>query len=191
MQIKWIIWSTAILLMLAVAPAFAWRCDHGFVNTGDTASLVRRKCGQPDFVYTDTGIYRRGHFISIDEHWYYNYGSSRLLQELRFHNGVLQAVDTSGYSFRPVSRRCTPQDIRVGMSAYELAMRCGKPKSKRNRSARISGAKRTTEKAVIRREEWTYDFGSQYLLQKVTISDGRVQSQETASRVKHPAKRRR
>jgi len=189
MNIKWIIRPTTILLMLAVTPAFAWRCDHGFVNTGDAASLVRRKCGQPDFVYNDTGIYRRGHFISIDEHWYYNYGPSHLLQELRFHNGVLQAVDTLGYGFRPVSRRCTPQDIRVGMSAYELAMRCGKPKSKRNRTTRISGAKHSSEKAVIRREEWTYDFGSQYLLQEVTISGGQVQSLGTASRVKHPAKR--
>ncbi|HVC38187.1 MAG TPA: DUF2845 domain-containing protein [Gammaproteobacteria bacterium] len=191
MNIKWIICPGSILLMLIMSPAFAWRCDHGLVNTGDSTSEVRKKCGQPDYVYSDTGVYRRGRFTSIDEHWYYNYGPSRFLQALRFHKGVLQAVDTLGYGFRPVSHRCTPQDIRVGMSAYELAIRCGKPKSKRNRLTRIGGGKHSGGEVVSHKEEWTYDFGSQYLLQKVTISSGHVQGLETASRAKHPAKRSR
>lgn len=184
MNIKWMIWFGAILLVLAASPAFAWRCDRGLVDSGDNTGAVRTKCGKPDFIYDDTGVYRHGRFTSIDERWYYNSGPSQLLQELLFHNGVLQMIDTLGYGFNLSPHPCTPQDVRVGMSAYELASRCGKPKNKRVRFGRLSGSKRGRSggAVVVRTEEWTYDFGSEYLLQKVSISGGQVQNLDTPSR---------
>ncbi|MGH8398283.1 MAG: DUF2845 domain-containing protein [Gammaproteobacteria bacterium] len=189
MKIKWSIGFGAILLMLVAPPAFAWSCDHGLVNTGETAKLVRKKCGPPDYVYIDTGISRSGRFKSVDEYWYYNYGSSRLLQELRFHKGVLESVETPGYGFGLISQHCTPQDIRLGMSAYALVSRCGKPNKKRDHYSRVSGGKSTGGKLMLHTEEWTYDFGSQYLLQNVSISSGRIQRLDTASRLSHKSKR--
>lgn len=142
MSMKWIVLSAGgFLLALIMAPTFAWRCDHGHVNTGDSTSQVRKKCGPPDYVYSNTGIYRHSRFAAIDELWYYNYGPRLLLQELRFHFGKLEAVDTPSYGFSSGSKRCAPQDPRVGMSAYALASRCGRPKSKRNRYTRIDGGK--------------------------------------------------
>ncbi len=185
MRMQWIIWPSSLLLLLAVTPAFAWRCDHGWVNIGDSASQVRKKCGSPDYVYSDTGIYRRGKFVAIDERWYYNHGPRLLLQELYFHKGKLEAIATPGYGFRPDPNHCTPQDINIGMSAYELASRCGKPKRKRDRDIRISGGQGSGGKQVKHTEEWTYDFGSQYLLQTVTIAAGQVQNRATGSRTKH------
>jgi len=190
MNIKRIIWAANLALMLGVSPAFAWRCEHGFVNTGDTDKVVRKKCGQADFTYIDIGVYRSGRLVPVDEHWYYNYGPNRLLQLLRFHHGILQAVDTLGYGFRLGAHRCTPQDIRIGMSAYELLNGCGRPKSRRKRFTRIKGAGSSSGKVVIHTEIWTYDFGSQYLLQKITVSDGQVQSRETASRALGHSQRR-
>jgi Protein of unknown function (DUF2845) len=190
MNIKWIFWGANLALVLGASPAFAWRCEHGFADTGDTNNMVRKKCGHPDFIYTDTGVYRAGRFIPIDEYWYYNYGPNRLLRALRFHSGVLQAVDTLGYGFRPGAHRCTPQDIRIGMSAFELLNGCGRPKSRRKRFTRLKGTKRSSGKVVIHTEIWTYDFGSQYLLQKVAVSGGQVQSRETTSRALSHSKRR-
>ncbi|MGA9852423.1 MAG: DUF2845 domain-containing protein [Gammaproteobacteria bacterium] len=183
MNIKWIIWPGAILLMLGASPALAWRCEHGLVDTGESAAAVRKKCGKPDLIYSDTGMYRRSAHKSTDERWYYNFGPGQLLRVLRFHGGVLQEIDTSGYGFKPSPGRCTPQDIRLGMSVYELLTRCGKPKSKRQRSSRSGGDKRGhAAGAITRTEIWTYDFGSQYLLQEVILSGGKVQSLETANR---------
>lgn len=189
MLLQWIIWPAALLLALTMSPAFGWRCDHGLVNIGDSASQVRKKCGPPDYVYSDTGIYRRGKFVAIEERWYYNDGPRLLLQELSFNKAKLEAVDTPSYGFRLDLKHCTPQDITIGMSAYELLSRCGKPKSKRDRYVSIGGGKGAGGKLVMHTEEWTYDFGSQYLLQKVTITGGHVRDREALSRAKHPAKR--
>ncbi len=174
----------AILLLSATPRAFAWRCDRGMVNTGDRASVVRSKCGKPDFIYSDAGVYRRGHLTSIDERWYYNYGPSQLLRVLRLHKGVLWEIDTPAYGFNMSRRRCTPQDIRLGMSAYELIARCGRPRSKRERSAHPGGGRRGRSggAVAIRTQLWIYDFGSAYLLQQVTISDAQVQSLDTMRR---------
>ncbi|MGH8306700.1 MAG: DUF2845 domain-containing protein [Gammaproteobacteria bacterium] len=181
MNIKWIIGSGIILLMLAASPAFAWRCSHGLVDIGDSAASVRQRCGQPDFIYPDTNTSSRGRSGSPDARWYYNSGPSQLLRVLLIHKSVVQAIDTLGYGFNPVLRRCTPQDIRIGMSVYELASRCGKPRSKHVTHSG-TGKRGYSGGAAVRTEMWTYDFGSQYLLQKVTLAAGQIQSVETASR---------
>lgn len=173
-----------VLLMSAVPPAFAWRCDRGMVNIGDRASVVRNKCGKPDFIYSDTGVYRRGHLTSIDERWYYNYGPNQLLRVLRLHKGVLWEIATPAYGFNISAHRCTPQDIRLGMSAYELITRCGKPRSKRERSTHPGSGRRGRSGGQVasHAQLWTYDFGPAYLLQQVTISDAQVQSLDSVMR---------
>ena len=112
------------------------------------------------------------------------------MRELQFRHGKLQAELTLGYGFNPGSRQCTPQDIRIGMSAYELASYCGRPKRTHDRYVRISG-KGSGGRLMQHTQEWIYDFGSQYLPQKVVISGGRVQEQQPLSRsrnrVKHSA----
>lgn len=180
MNIKWTAWMAGVFLLLTALPALAWRCEHGFVDTGDSAATVRKQCGPPDFIYGGTSARRGGRAQSADEHWYYNPGPSQLLRILHFRGGVLEQIDTAGYGFNPSPRRCTPQDIRTGMNVYELVTRCGKPKNKHTYTA--GAGKRSSGSAASRTEIWTYDFGSQYLLQKITISSGDVQSVETAHR---------
>lgn len=186
MNIKWIVWSIPFLLLVA-SPVHAWRCSDGLVNIGDSTGQVRKKCGPPDYIFVATGMQRRGKFAAVDEYWYYNSGSQLLMRELQFHRGKLQTELTPAYGFTPDPRECTPQDIRTGMTAYELAINCGKPKSKRDRYVRIGG-RGTGGKLMQHTQIWTYDFGSQYLLHKVTILNGHVQEQEVLGRSKYHAK---
>lgn len=178
MNIKWITWIAAVLLLLATAPVFAWRCEGGFVDVGDAAQTVLRKCGRPDFVYGKTG--KRSNKRS-EAYWYYDAGPSQLVRVLRFHGGVLKRIDTSGYGFSFTAQACTPADIRSGMSVYELARHCGPPARKRFLRKHAAG----------HAEIWTYDFGPRYLLQNVTIAGGQVLGVETASRTQRRSKRNR
>ena len=186
MNIKWMLWIAVGMLLLTVSPAMAWNCPSGFAKSGDTRATVRQKCGVPDFIYPDKS---RGNSQAADERWYYNPGPGQLVRVLRFQRGVLANIATAGYGFKPLTRRCTPADIRYGMSVYELVARCGKPKSKRVAATGGNGGKHARSVHVLRTEIWTYDFGPQYLLHKVTLVDAQVNSAETASRAQKGSKR--
>ena len=187
MNIKWIAWMAGVLLAMTSLPAMAWRCQQGFAELGDTASKVRQKCGAPDFIYPGS---KRGNARAGDERWYYNPGPAGLLRVLRFNRGKLSSIDTASYGFRNAVGRCTPADLRYGMSVYELIARCGQPKNKR---VLVSGAVAGKHQPRVRRprtEIWTYDFGTQYLLQKVTLVDAQLDSVATAGRRQPHGKRR-
>lgn len=179
MNINRIVWVGGVLLAVYTLPAMAWQCRHGFAELGDTAAVVLRKCGKPDFVYPDT---KRAGARTGEVRWYYNPGSGGLLRVLFFRAGKLSSIDTAGYGFSPAARRCTPADLRQGMSVYELAARCGPPKNKRVLASGAAGSAHKRSVRGPRTEIWTYDFGSQYLVQKVTLVDAQVDSVTTASR---------
>ncbi|MGH8293137.1 MAG: DUF2845 domain-containing protein [Gammaproteobacteria bacterium] len=179
MNIKRIVWVGGVLLAIYTSPAVAWQCRHGLPEPGDTASEVLRKCGQPDFIYPDA---RRAGARARADRWYYNPGPSGLLRVLRFEGGKLSAIDTGGYGFSHAARRCTPADLRQGMSVYELAARCGPPKNKRVIASGAAGSAHRRGVRAPRTEIWTYDFGSQYLVQKVTLVDAQVDRVTTVSR---------
>ena len=179
MNIKWIAWIAAVLLPMIAPPAMAWRCQHGFAELGDTTSMVRQKCGAPDFIYPNS---KRGGPRAADERWYYNPGPAELLRVLRFNRGKLSNIGTAGYGFRNAAARCTPADLRYGMSVYELAARCGKPQNKQVAASGTASGKHRRGVRQPRTEIWIYDFGAQYLLQKVTLVDAQLSSVATASR---------
>lgn len=182
MNIKWMLGLAGILLLPAAAPAFAWRCEHGFVDVGDSAQAVLKKCGRPDFIFGTSGKSTRSRALSL---WYYDSGPAQLVRVLQFRGAVLENVDTAGYGMGATPQGCTPADLRPGMSVYALAKRCGTPRNRRASRKRTGGA------VDGHTEIWTYDFGAQYLLHKVTITGGQVQSVETAGRTSRRAKPRR
>lgn len=186
MYIRWMLWIGVGMLLFTVSPAGAWNCPHGFANSGDTPATVRQKCGVPDFIYPDKS---RGNSQAADQRWYYNPGPGQLVRVLHFQRGVLANIATAGYGFKPLTRRCTPADIRYGMSVYELVARCGKPKTKHVVAAGGHSGKRARGTLALRTEIWTYDFGAQYLLHNVTLVDAQVDNVETVSRAQKRAKR--
>lgn len=186
MNIKWIVWMGGMLLMCFAVPAMAWQCRNGFAEPGDAADTVRKKCGVPDYIYPQS---KHGNARAGEERWYYNPGSGGLLRVLRFQGGRLSVIDTAGYGFSHAARRCTPADLRYGMSVYELVARCGQPKTKRV-AASGAGGKHQHGAHAVRSETWTYDFGSQYLLQTVTLVDAQIDRVASASRAAPHSRRR-
>lgn len=182
MNIKRISGLAGFLLFLTSAPVFAWRCERGFVDTGDSAQTVLKKCGRPDFIFGTSGKSTRTRAPAL---WYYDLGPAQLIRVLKFRGGILENMDTAGYGLSAIPQSCTPADLRPGMNVYALAKRCGTPRSRRASRKRNAGA------VGGHTEIWTYDFGAQYLLHKVTITGGQVQSVETAGRPSRRVKPRR
>ncbi len=86
-----------LALALAVAGlslpgrAEALRCDGDLVSEGDPAFQVRQACGAPDYVQP-LHVHVHDTLHVREELWYYNFGPSRLLRELRFRGGRLQRI---------------------------------------------------------------------------------------------------
>lgn len=96
------------------APSFAFRCGSHIVSEGDTRAQVLARCGEPADV-SRSEIERRiwlggprghpgygsGHdFVVLPvEYWIYNLGPNRLMQRLRFIDGVVVEIESLGYGY--------------------------------------------------------------------------------------------
>lgn len=109
-----------VLLLSFSRPVLALRCDSWVVEPGDSQQDVYDACGEPDSVdshyerrgnntYAEFGPYYNGsgyrggggfrygqdNYREIEvlvEEWVYDFGRSRLRQQLRFENGRLKEV---------------------------------------------------------------------------------------------------
>ncbi len=107
----------AILLCVALcvasphAGAAGFRCGVHLVDPGKQMFEVENACGEPRQV-TRTSIqrpavfwmrgrpYTDGTYVDVAvETWVYDFGSSRLMQQLRFENGVLVDVETLEHGY--------------------------------------------------------------------------------------------
>jgi hypothetical protein len=105
--------ATAALTFAAPALADGFRCGVHLVDPGMQIFEVRDACGEPEQV-TRSAIQRpeviwlhgrpftSGAYIDVAvETWVYNFGSSRLMQQLRFENSVLVEVNALDYGYEP------------------------------------------------------------------------------------------
>lgn len=197
------IWGAycAVLLLVTCAPLHAsdsLRCGSHLVSVGELAAKVEALCGQPAYrdAEGDPAAMARGYDPDV-EVWTYNFGSNRLLQQLRFRNGRLESIRSGGYGFNPdVPQHCGPDDIAVGMTKYELLHACGEPVSKRAESVEVpldeNGpvvrrrdgvyAYRSGYVRDVYREHWVYNFGPNYFLRDVTLENGKVTDVENGER---------
>lgn len=162
--------------------AAALRCGGELVSEGDPAYRVRAACGAPDFVKSLHGYHGPDSDYG-DELWYYNRGPNELVRELHFRDGRLARIRTGdrGFRERPEPGGCKPNDVRPGMTAFELRARCGEPVQREarhvlrplRRHGRVHGHHR------VWLEDWYYEFGSQYIDRRVRLVDGRVESVDT------------
>ena len=163
------------------------RCGSRIVSIDAIAPAVLAACGEPALrdvwnAYGDP--YARQ--VGDSEVWTYNFGPNQLLQLLRFRNGRLHRIDTEGYGFRPVADpHCSPNDILEGYSKYRLLAYCGEPVLRRALGFLVpyDARERRPFQGDLRqfhgftpnyREEWTYNFGSSYLLRRIMLEDGKV-----------------
>lgn len=184
-------------LLLAVAlvcgceagHALGLRCGTRVVSAGMIAAQVRNACGAPFWIDSYASLEVLGAGGPIEEQreidwdvWYYNFGSSQLMQRLTFRDGRLQGVDALGYGVNEIGSACPLPLAARGLTTGELVARCGEPSLRR----RSGGAVLRRVPGIVvadedRREEWLYDDGSD-LLTRYLISNGRVSGVERLPR---------
>jgi hypothetical protein len=177
--------------MLASPAAMALRCGNRVVSDGDRDFQVRDRCGDPYWSETWIGVDIAGRYSALESQrevewsvWYYNFGPRALIQRLVFVDGNLQFSETLGYGVREIGDSCRANLNFTGMSSGELVARCGQPAHRRLSSDGLvyRPAPGLENWRQQRREEWTYDFGSNQLLRVLRLVNGQVESVQTLSR---------
>jgi hypothetical protein len=104
-----------LLVLLACAPTFAsaqtFRCSDRIISTGATRAEVVGLCGDPAQIQHKT-VYNSisaglgqssvvaGSTVEIQvELWVYNFGPDKLMQRVRFEDGIVVHIDSLGYGF--------------------------------------------------------------------------------------------
>jgi hypothetical protein len=102
----------AIFLLLSVLPnaALAFYCGRSTISEGNSIEHVLEKCGQPSYSREHTeyqvlrytppaahpGIVEERVIPIIIQEWTYNFGPNQLMRYLRFENGILKAIKSTG-----------------------------------------------------------------------------------------------
>jgi hypothetical protein len=97
------------LLLLAVSPAYAFRCGTRIITRGDHADKILRFCGEPASI--QTRISQRSYVSQVGrvypgvveevviEEWTYNLGPHSLIRVVRLENGFVADIKHLGYGY--------------------------------------------------------------------------------------------
>jgi hypothetical protein len=101
--------------LLAAAPlcmADSMRCGSKLIVEGDTAGMLRNRCGEPVAIsrralLRPAVVWINGRRVHVGhgavevpvETWEYNFGPRRLMQRVRLEDGLVVAIDTLGYGY--------------------------------------------------------------------------------------------
>ncbi|PIQ36831.1 MAG: hypothetical protein COW59_10395 [Lysobacterales bacterium CG17_big_fil_post_rev_8_21_14_2_50_64_11] len=182
-----IAWVWLIALLLVPGSALAMRCSGRIVDTGDYAVQVRERCGEPYWVTEFSTILVYGAYGPVEQRavqevqdWYYNFGSSRLVQRLTFVDGRLHQIDALGYGRARVGSDCGEIAFLRGTREGELVLRCGAPQARYHRygDTRYFDSYGYGVIQPLRYEEWHYP-GRSGRIRVVIMVDGRVDRSES------------
>lgn len=99
----------SLALLLAVAPAHAFRCGTRIITRGDHADKILRFCGEP--VAVQTRLSQRAYVTDygrrypglieevVIEEWTYNLGPHQLIRVVRLENGFVADIKHLGYGY--------------------------------------------------------------------------------------------
>lgn len=104
--------ALAILLLPTCLMAESVRCGSEIISKGSNIAMVAAKCGEPAHI-DKSSIYSgsagavngvpgvvSGTAVQIEvETWTYNFGSSQLMERIRFENGIVVQIDSMGYGY--------------------------------------------------------------------------------------------
>ncbi|MEW6117089.1 MAG: DUF2845 domain-containing protein [Nitrospirota bacterium] len=179
--------TVVLLLFLSPDPGRAdtLTCNGKIVTAADTKAEVTIKCGAPS--WKEIRELERTIRISPDEKlkefvtledWFYNFGPTRFIYILTFENRNLVRIRTAGYGFLEREAddvNCGGMRIFIGDTKPDVVSKCGEPTYKDYRKVQ---KRRETgfgeERVSINIEDWTYNFGPDYLLLFLTFENGRV-----------------
>jgi hypothetical protein len=106
---KWLM-AAAAACVPTLAMAQSLRCDDKIISQGTSRAKVAALCGDPVQADQKSVYYRpiaaTGQRLNpIDaievqvEVWIYNFGPDRLMQRIRFEDGVVVQIDSIGYGY--------------------------------------------------------------------------------------------
>lgn len=185
-----------VMIFSLARPALALRCGNELVVKGDRKIEVLKKCGQPDqiekwreerTIYIDEEDNISTRFIQKDvEEWTYNFGPSKFLYFLIFHNNKLIKIITGSRGFAgdipddTDKTRCGHMVAR-GDRKIEVLKKCGEPyfidSRTETRKKGIFGKKNKIledRQKSVDIEEWTYNFGANHFLFFIILENGKV-----------------
>ena len=179
---------------VTAAAADTLRCGNRLVTVGDTKAEVTIICGSPAWKddWTDEIINNVNTAdelrVSVDrERWVYNFGPNSFLRFLLFENGKLVNIATGGYGYdqaHPSIKPCDGDEIKPGLTQYEILQRCGDPSFKDSRQEeRLANTSEHSKRLTITRiDEWTYNFGPNKFLRILKFENGKLVDIETGDR---------
>jgi len=97
--------SSFFVMILALLPTLAlgdpMRCGSELITKGTSQAKVAALCGQPAQVVRPavSGGVEPGVSDVDEEIWVYNFGPNRLMQRIRFRNGIVASIDSVGYGY--------------------------------------------------------------------------------------------
>jgi hypothetical protein len=108
---KWLV-AGIVSCVPAIAMAQSLRCGTKIISVGTTRGEVTAKCGEPTGVertvgYTGSSISTGGQPSLVNgasvevqiEVWTYNFGPQRLMQRIRFEDGIVVRIESLGYGY--------------------------------------------------------------------------------------------
>jgi hypothetical protein len=107
---RFLLATTGVTLLLATAPAHAFRCGTRIITRGDHADKLLHYCGEPAAVQTRLSqrsyVTTLGHvFVPglveevVIEEWTYNLGPHKLMRVVRLENGFVADIKHLGYGY--------------------------------------------------------------------------------------------
>jgi Protein of unknown function (DUF2845) len=97
--------SSFVVVILALLPTLAigqtMRCGSELITKGTSQAKVAALCGHPAQVVrpaVSDGV-EPGVSDVEEEIWVYNFGPNKLMQRIRFRNGVVASIDSVGYGY--------------------------------------------------------------------------------------------
>ena len=101
--------AAVVACIPALGMAQSLRCDGKIISGGATRAEVAAFCGEPVQVDQKSAYYRpiassTGNLpnpvIEVQvEVWTYNFGPNRLMQRIRFEDGVVARIESLGYGY--------------------------------------------------------------------------------------------
>lgn len=209
-----------ILMISGAGPIWSMDCNGKGLATGDTVSRVLKNCGKAAFTEkwkieektTSSYILVIGNFIDkrllsekssqiILEEWIYNFGNTRFIYILQFHNGKLANIQTGNYGYKIITDKNQPPShdkriVSLGQTKFDVLMLYGKPDLNEEimekisdnsaiipvREQRRAHSNQNMESIVIEEriikykkiDKWFYNLGKSRLSQWLTFINGRV-----------------
>jgi hypothetical protein len=193
MGLKSIIIGVLTIVIIGLSfEARALTCPGGIVSTGDLKAQVHLKCGEPALwdqwleettVQTGEGA-DLVHSKTVDE-WTYDFGSSRFITTLVFHDGQLVSIKSGDYGGKtPRPRGERPRLLSLGDTKAEVLLAWGEPayRDHRREVRTVLHSKRKTIQKTVEIDEWLYDFGPDRFTRLLTFENNRLKSNRSGAR---------